>query len=299
MATQTSTLTWDVFVAPAELAVIDDLPPRQQHGAWSPISATLIMGERDAVLVDPLMTTTQAQVLGRWVAAADKKLTTVYITHGHGDHFFGLSVILDRFPDARALATPAVVELMRDQASPETVESFWVKRFPGQIPQHLVIADALDEPVLDLEGHDLVVVDLGHTDTDHTTCLHVPDVGLVVAGDAAYNDVHLYLAESPPQQRREWIAALDAMEGLDPRFVIAGHKRAGRPDHPRIIEETRQYIRDFDRIAASAATAGELYEQVLAIYPDRVNPDALWTSVTALKPTPEHRQTSRTSPPSN
>jgi glyoxylase-like metal-dependent hydrolase (beta-lactamase superfamily II) len=282
--TQTTTLTWDVFVAPLELAVGDDLPPGEQHRLWSPISATLIMGERDAVLVDPLMTVTQAEALARWVEATGKNLTTVYATHGHGDHFFGLSVILEHFPGTRGVATPDVVQVMRQQASPETVASFWETRFPGQIPQHLVIAEALTEPVLDLEGHDLYVVELGHTDTDNTTCLHIPDIGLVVAGDAAYNDVHLYLAESPAEKRREWIAALDAIEALDPRAVIAGHKRAGRADDPRILEETRRYIRDFDRIAENTATARELYDQVLAIHPDRVNPGVLWTSATALKP---------------
>jgi glyoxylase-like metal-dependent hydrolase (beta-lactamase superfamily II) len=286
MKTQTATLTFDVFVTPLELevAVEDDLRPGQQYRTWSPISATLIMGERDAVLVDPLMTTTQADALAQWVEATGKNLTTVYATHGHGDHFFGLSVVLDRFPEARAVASPGVVELMRQQTSAEAVASFWEKRFPGQIPKHLVVAEALTGPVLKLEGHDLVVVELGHTDTDNTTCLHVPDIGLVVAGDAAYNDVHLYLAESSADKRREWVAALDAIEALAPRAVVAGHKRAGRPDDPRIIEETRQYIRDFDRIAENTTTARELYEQVLAIYPDRVNPAVVWTSATALKP---------------
>ncbi len=286
MKIQTTKLTWDVFVTPLELevAVGDDLPPGQQYRMWSPISATLIMGERDAVLVDPLMTTTQAEALARWVEATGKNLTTVYATHGHGDHFFGLTAVLDRFPDARALAMPGVVEVMRQQASAEAVASFWQKRFPGQIPKHLVVADALTRPVLDLEGHDLVVVELGHTDTDNTTGLHIPDIGLVVAGDAAYNDVHLYLAESSPEKRREWVAALDAIEVLGPRAVVAGHKRAGRPDDPGVIEETRQYIRDRDRVAGSAGTARELYEQVLAIYPHRVNPAVVWTSATALKP---------------
>jgi glyoxylase-like metal-dependent hydrolase (beta-lactamase superfamily II) len=242
------------------------------------------MGERDAVLIDPLLTVTQAEALARWVEATGKHLTTVYVTHGHGDHFFGLSVILDHFPGARGVATPDVVKAMRQQASAEALASFWEQRFPGQIPQHLVTAEALSEPVFDLEGHDLVVVELGHTDTDNTTCLHIPDIGLVVAGDAAYNDVHLYLAESPAEQRQEWIAALDAIEALDPRAVIAGHKRAGRADSPHIVEETRQYIRDFDRIAESTATAGELYDQMLAIYPDRVNPGVLWMSAIALKP---------------
>jgi hypothetical protein len=116
------------------------------------------------------------------------------------------------------------------------------------------------------------------------SCCPADAVGLAVAGDAAYNDVHLYLAESDPQGRREWIAALDTIESLHPQTVIAGHQRAGRHDGPEIIEETRQCIRDFDRIAETASTARELYDQVLALYPDRINPDVVWISAQAAKP---------------
>ncbi len=99
-----------------------------------------------------------------------------------------------------------------------------------------------------------------------------------MAGDAAYNGVHLYLAESNPQTRREWIAALDTIEALKPRAVIAGHKKPENDDSPRIIEETRQYIHDFDRVAKTSTTARELYDKMLELYPDRVNPGALWLS---------------------
>lgn len=148
-----------------------------------------------------------------------------------------------------------------------------------------MIAEELKGNVIDLEGRDLIAVELGHTDTDHTTCLNVPSVGLVVAGDAVFNDVHLYLGESNAQTRREWISALDKIESLNPRAVIAGHKRPGSNDDPRIIEETRQYIRDFDRIAETSTTAQELYDKMLELYPHRVNPGwALWSSARAVKP---------------
>jgi len=131
---------------------------------------------------------TQARVLAGWIAATGRNLTTVYVTHGHGDHHFGLSVILDRFPEARAVAAPAVVEHIREAVDPQAVASFWAQLLPGQIPDRLVVAEPLTDGRFDLEGHDLVVVGLGHTNTDDTTCLHVPDIGLVVAGDAVYND---------------------------------------------------------------------------------------------------------------
>ena len=147
-----------------------------------------------------------------------------------------------------------------------------------------MFAEELKSNVIDLEGNELVALELGHTDTDYTTCLNVPSIGLVVAGDAAYNDVHLYLAESNEQTRQEWLAALDKIESLNPRAVVASHKRPENEDNPKIIEETRKYIRDFDRLVKSTHTAQELYDKMLALYPNRVNPGwALWGSARAVK----------------
>ena len=113
---------------------------------------------------------------------------------------------------------------------------------------------------------------------------NVPSIGLVVAGDAAYNDVHLYLAESNAQTRREWISALDKIEALNPQAVVASHKRPENDGNPGIIEQTRQYIRDFERLAEPTKTAQELHDKMLELYPSRVNPGwALWSSARAVK----------------
>jgi len=283
--TEKISLTWDVFLAPSIPAITSDLPPGEKQRPWPPISSTLISGERDAVLVDTPITVEQARALANWVAARGKNLTTIYATHGHGDHFFGASTILERFPGARFVARPEVIKIMRQQASPESLATFWNPRFPGQISTQLPIAEELTGNVINLEGQELVSVPLGFTDTAGTTCLHVPSIGLIVAGDAAYNGVHLHLSESPDQQKRqEWIAALDKMESLKPRAVIAGHKRVGNVDSPKILGETRRYIRDFERLAMQTTTARELYDQMLKLYPDWGNPGALWTSVRAVKP---------------
>ena len=281
----TPALGWDVFVTPGIPIVTIDLPPGVTQAYFQAMASTLIYGSRDAVLVDAFMTAKQADALADWVAAKNKNLTTIYITHGHGDHWFGVGTLLERFPSATAVATPEVVKVMRQNATPERLSKGWKAAFPGQIPDNLVIAEELKGNVIDLEGQELVAVGLGHTDTDNTTCLDVPSIGLVVAGDAAYNDVHLYLAESNAQTRREWISALDKIESLDPRAVVASHKRPENDDNPRIIEETRQYIRDFDRLAETTRTAQELYDKMLELYPNRVNPGwALWSSARAVKP---------------
>jgi hypothetical protein len=80
----------------------------------------------------------------------------------------------------------------------------------------------------------------------------------------------------------EWVAAHG--KRLTTIYATHGHERPGNDDDPRILEETRQYIRDFDRLAETTTTARELYDQMLALYPDRINPGALWSSARACKP---------------
>src|SRR4029077_1887198 len=120
-ATQEMALRWDVFLAPSIPAITSDLPPGEKERPWPPISSTLISGERDAVLVDTPITVEQARTLANRIAATGKNLTTIYATHGHGDHFFGAATDLERFPNALIVARPEVIKIMGEQASPESL----------------------------------------------------------------------------------------------------------------------------------------------------------------------------------
>ncbi|HEY4175823.1 MAG TPA: MBL fold metallo-hydrolase [Kofleriaceae bacterium] len=276
-------LQYETFMTPPIPVVTKDRPANLDKTVFQATAATLIYGKSDAVLVDTFMTVAQASSLADWVESKHKNLTTIYITHGHGDHWFGGGTLLQRFPNAKLVATPSVIASMKGNESPQGL-AIWNAAFPGQIPDNLVMAEELKDGVIQLEGQELKAMELGHTDTDNTTCLYVPSIGLIVAGDAVYNDVHLYLIESGAPQRQEWLAALDKLDALHPRAVVASHKRPDSPDDPKNIDETRKYIRDFDRLAASTKTAQELYDQMLALYPKRVNPGyALWGSAQAAK----------------
>jgi hypothetical protein len=105
-------------------------------------------------------------------------------------------------------------------------------------------------------------------------------VGLIVGGDAVYNGIHPYLGETDIQSRLEWISTLDKLEARKSKAVVAGHKD---DDDPRIIGETRQYLRDFDRLNEATANARELYHAMLDLYPDRVNPGSLWGAANTAK----------------
>jgi glyoxylase-like metal-dependent hydrolase (beta-lactamase superfamily II) len=284
-STTTTDLQWDVLTIKRP-GLTRDLPAGKEELMWVANSSTLIYGERDAVLVDTFLTIKQSQTLLDWVVASGKNLTVIYVTHGHGDHFFGLASLLERFPRAKAIATPEIVNAMREQLAPAWIDDFWRRRFPGEIPDRLLVAEPLEDNELELEGHKLVVVNAGRTDTAHSTCLYVPSIGLLVGGDAVYNGIHPYLAETDTQSRLEWISTLDKLEALKPKAVVAGHKVPENDHDPRVIAETRQYLRDFNRLNTATTTARELYDAMLEIYLDRVNPGSLWGAANAAKKQP-------------
>ena len=94
-------LNWEVFVTQSIPIVTPDRPPGVRETYFQAMASTLIFGIRDAVLVDAFMTVEQANALGDWVASKGKNLRFIYITHGHGDHWFGVGTLLNRFPNAR------------------------------------------------------------------------------------------------------------------------------------------------------------------------------------------------------
>jgi glyoxylase-like metal-dependent hydrolase (beta-lactamase superfamily II) len=252
---------------------------------WSPITSTLIMGRHDAVLIDPPLTTTQATEVGDWIAASGRELRQVYITHGHGDHWFGAIPLLQRFPGVTVAATEGTAELMQAQNDPQFRADLWDRVFPGQVPAGELEVTVVDERGFELDGVALVPVEVGHTDTDATTMLHVPEMGLLVAGDVVYNGVHLYLAESGGVTGiDEWLAALDRAEALNPATVIAGHKDPRAFDNPSQIQATRRYLTDARGLLESSESAEVFYEAMLRLHPNRINPGALWGAAITLFP---------------
>ena len=265
-AITSSSLGVNVFTAPGKVMVGERPKPFGEPLGFDPMTSTLIFGEYDAVLVDAMTTVAEAEALGDWIALHNRNLETIYITHAHFDHFYGLSILLDRFPSARAIATPKTVNAMQMSFTPP-VERLARRLFPGQMAARFVAPEPYEHNTFTLEGQELRIIEQGHTDSADTTSLYVPSIGLVVAGDVVYNQCHMYVGDTTPESRKNWVAALDRLAALEPSIVVAGHKKPGALDSPSAIEDTKRYLLDFDRLQKTATSDEELFNKMTELYP--------------------------------
>jgi glyoxylase-like metal-dependent hydrolase (beta-lactamase superfamily II) len=277
----TKNLRYEVFVNDGVRRERDMRLPDGSPIVSSPVASTLVLGDNDALLVDPPFTYDQIDQVGDWIERSGKRLAYIYATHGHGDHWFGADKIIRRFPGATAYATEKTIAMMHQQATVGRAQR-WDVDFPGLIPDSPVVFEPIPAEGFKLEGHRCEAVEVGHTDTDDTTVLHVPSIGLVVAGDVAYNGVHQYLLESRDGGIQAWLAAIDIVEALRPRAVVAGHKNRELPDDPAILDQTRQYLVDAQRLLDEKPTPRTFFDRMLALYPDRLNPGPVWYSALEL-----------------
>jgi glyoxylase-like metal-dependent hydrolase (beta-lactamase superfamily II) len=270
-------LTIEVYTTPGRPSV-SATPPEGpgDEPRWSPSSATLIYGDHDAILVDTLVTYDQADALADWIDTKQRRLSRIYITHGHGDHWLGLARLIQRFPGATGLATAEVLA----QASDPSIKGYWESIFPGEVPvgADRVLPQLLTTDMIDLEGNELRVIRIGRADTAESTVLHIPSLAAVVTGDLAYNEVHMMTAEAGEPELALWIANLDVLAELNPSVVVAGHKKVENGNDPKIIEESQQYLRDFSRIAADETTTAGIVNRMIELYPDWENLHTLWYS---------------------
>jgi glyoxylase-like metal-dependent hydrolase (beta-lactamase superfamily II) len=268
----------DVYVSPYK-PIVSALPEwnTAEQATWPASSVSLLSGDKEAVLIDALITFAEAERVVEWIRATGKELVTVYITHGHGDHFFGLNTILTAFPEATAVALPEVVPFAQEQVSAGYM-GFWNGVFPNQIPEHPRVPQPLQGNVIVLEGHELRPIMIGQSDTAPSSVVHIPDLDAVVGGDVAYNGIHCWLAQTDREKREGWIASLDRIAALNPRIIVAGHKAPhARDDDPHaILIATKTYIRDFDRLVTESATPKDLINKMMLLHGERGNPYTLW-----------------------
>ena len=231
------------------------------------VNSTLVYGDKDAILIDAQFRLSDAHRLVAMILESKKNLTTVYVTHPHPDHYFGLVVIRQAFPNARFVALPRVVDGIK--ASWEGRVKAWKPQYSDNIPSNPIIPDALDGNTLTLEGETLQIFGpLQGDSAGDNSFVWIPSIKAVVGGDTLFSGAHFVFAPMTSTQKKDWRSTVDQIAALKPEIVIPGHQIAGAPNDATVLAFMKKYMQDSDDAQASSKTADEFKSKMKSLYPN-------------------------------
>jgi glyoxylase-like metal-dependent hydrolase (beta-lactamase superfamily II) len=229
------------------------------------VTSVILTGAKEAILVDAQFTLAHAHRVAADLLAAGKTLTTVYITHAHPDHYFGIEVIKAAFPGAKVVATPAVTADI-EKGFPKKIAD-WGPKLGPNAPARPTLPQPLSGSSLSLEGHTIEIIGPVQGDVANNTMLWVPTLQALIAGDTLYAGTHVWTASSDKAERGAWLKTLDRIEAMKPQLVVPGHLGAGAPLTVAAVAATREYLKAFDEVAGSTRKSDEIIKAMTARYP--------------------------------
>ncbi|KAM0252591.1 hypothetical protein ACHAQJ_007628 [Trichoderma viride] len=264
-----------VYVLPAHQVEFPGQPDTESF-AFSPTAFTLITAQDGAVLVDAPTTNSEGEEVAKRVKSiiSGKTLKYIYITHGHGDHFFAAGVIQKYYPEVRILATPQTQVQMKENLDEKLYNGLWAATTPelrNTTPSEVQVEILKDDYSFTVGGHQFHAICLPGGDIGESTVLHVPDPDLVVAGDVVYGNCYQFLGQTfTPELRNKWLESIYQVSQLEPKFVVPSHMQSHEDFGTHHLEETKEYIETWEELDAKTSTWQELEEAVRKKYPARI-----------------------------
>lgn len=232
------------------------------ENAIFPVSSELISGKQDAILIDAQFDTQHGQAVADLIKQSGKKLTTIYISSGDPDYYFGLEPILAAFPNVKVLASQYVVDHIN--ATKDAKLAYWGPIMGEHAPKTLTVPEVLTSTSLLLEGE---VIEIKASDTPYAY-LWVPSIKTAFGGVAVTSGQHVWMADSQSvAERKQWLAILDGLLELQPVQVIPGHYLGEMPAGSSAVTSTRDYIVRFEQELAKAKDSTALIKAMTQAYP--------------------------------
>jgi glyoxylase-like metal-dependent hydrolase (beta-lactamase superfamily II) len=229
-------------------------------------NSVIIEGAHEVMLVDAQLTKTNAEKVLRAIKATNKPLSIIYISHEHADHFLGLEVFKEAYPQVRILANSTVTDRI-NQVYQQKIDK-WKGLLGPDAATHVVAISKYDETFIRFEHTKIEILKNLEGDTDANTMLWLPGQKTLIAGDVLFNDLHVYTAETDVNARKRWLDSLQRIRDLGPVAVIPGHSKVGAPiDATSAVDFTEKYLLIFEEELGKAATPDDLVKAMKERFP--------------------------------
>jgi len=229
------------------------------------VNATLLYGEKDAMVIDAGFTRADALRIAANVLDSGKQLTTIYVSQADPDYYFGVETLKEFFPQADVVSTPAVLEKLTAKLAGKV--AFWSPKMGANAPHKPVVPRALEGNTLTLEGQ---TIEIRGTQGPlaHRPYAWIPSIQAIAGNIGVFGNMHVWTADTAtPALRAAWVAQLDEMAALKPALVIPGHMKAGTPLDASAISFTKDYLLTFEKNLAASKGSAELIKAMKHSFP--------------------------------
>jgi len=226
------------------------------------VASVIVTGKSDAVLIDAQWTLSNAHRVIAEILETGKRLKTIYVTHAHPDHYFGLGHIAEAFPEARVTALPSVSRTINNQFFGK-IEHWEEVIGATNVPRKTVNIEPLEENYIELEGHRIEIIPSIMGDLKYNTVVWIPSIKTLYGSDVLFNQAHPFTCEVTAEERKQWVEDLNRLESMKAEVVIPGHQKPGMPFDSGSFSFTRDYlIATEEELAGTKDVAGFFYAMV-------------------------------------
>jgi glyoxylase-like metal-dependent hydrolase (beta-lactamase superfamily II) len=226
------------------------------------VDSTLVIGESRALLIDGQFTLSNAERLRDVIKATGRALETIFVTHFHPDHHFGVAVLKNAWPEAKIVAHPAVASMLGQMG--QSMFDQRKEQMGDALPDKWMAPEALSGS-LNLEGEVFEVLDPMVGDTKEITPVLLPQFGAIVAADLVYNGTWAWLKETPDWAAADaWLASLDALEAMDADVIVPGHRTEDAANDASGIAHNRKLLHAWQQALDETKTESDLKEAMVA-----------------------------------
>jgi glyoxylase-like metal-dependent hydrolase (beta-lactamase superfamily II) len=230
------------------------------------VASVIVMGKKDAVLIDAQWTLSSAHRLVAEILETGKNLTTIYLTHAHPDHYFGAGTIAEAFPKARVVAIASEADIINKQFFGKI--EIWENTIGAHnVCRKITHVDTLAEDHLELEGQRLEIVSKVVGDMKYNTMVWIPAIKTLYASDVLFNQAHPFTCELLPEERKQWIKDIDKIETMGAEVIIPGHQRPGMAFDKSSLDFTREYLVATEEELARTHSVGDFYYAMAERFP--------------------------------
>lgn len=231
------------------------------------VASVIVTGKTDAVLIDAQWTLSNAHRVIAEILETGRYLKTIYISHAHPDHYFGLGTIAEAFPKARVVGLPEVSSVISKQFFGKI--EHWEKVIGViNVPRKTARIESLNENHLELEGEPIEIIPEVMGDMKYNTVVWIPSIRTLVGSDVLFNQAHPFTCELDAEERQQWIRDIERLERLDAEVIIPGHQKPGMPFDSSSFDFTKDYLVATEEELARTKDVASFYYAMVKRFPE-------------------------------